>query len=84
MAEEEISGISVGEFETIPQLLASSESLQIAFAFLVVGLVVIGIIYYKFSHWVQSKKFNYSRPHSSRFFRKAVLPFFCNSFSIIH
>ena len=76
MAEEEISGISVGEFETIPQLLASSESLQIAFAFLVVGLVVIGIIYYKFSHWVLSKKFNYSRPHSSRFLRKAVLPFF--------
>jgi len=76
MAEEEVSGISVGEFETIPQLLASSESLQIAFVLLIVGLVVIGIVYRKFSHWILSQKFNYSRPHFSRFVRKAVLPFF--------
>ena len=76
MAEEEISGISVGEFETIPQLLASSESLQIAFVLLIIGLVVIGIVYRKFSHWVFSQKFNYTRPHTSRFVRKAILPFF--------
>ena len=31
MAEEEIADISVGEFETVSQLLASSESLQVAF-----------------------------------------------------
>ena len=31
MAEEELSQISVGEFETVTQLLASSESLQLAF-----------------------------------------------------
>ncbi len=76
MAEEAITEISVGEFETIPQLLASSESLQLAFVFLIVGLVVIGIIYRKFSNWILSQKFNYSRPHASRFVRKAVLPFF--------
>jgi len=76
MAEEEITAISVGEFETIPQLLASSESLQLAFVLLIIGLVVIGIIYRKFSHWVSSQKFNYTRPHASRFVRKAVLPFF--------
>jgi len=76
MAEEEITGISVGEFETIPQLLASSESLQLAFVLLIIGLVVIGIIYRKFSHWISSQKFNYTRPHFSRFVRKAVLPFF--------
>jgi len=76
MAEHEVTGISVGEFETIPQLLASSESLQLAFVFLIIGLVVIGIIYRKFSHWVSSQKFNYTRPHRSRFVRKAVLPFF--------
>jgi small-conductance mechanosensitive channel len=76
MAEDEITEISVGEFDTIPQLLASSESLQMAFVFLIVGLVVIGIIYHKFSHWIRSQKFNYSRPHISRFVRKAVLPFF--------
>ena len=34
MAEEEVSQISLGEFETIPQLLASSESLQLAFIIL--------------------------------------------------
>jgi len=76
MAEEGTVGISVGEFETIPQLLASSESLQLAFVFLILGLLVIGIIYLKFSHWVLSQKFNYTRPHISRFVRKAVLPFF--------
>jgi len=84
MAEEEVTGISAGEFETIPQLLASSESLQLAFVGLIIGLVIIGIIYHKFSHWVFSQKFNYTRPHFSRFVRKAVLPFFCNSFGVIH
>jgi potassium efflux system protein len=76
MAEESISQVSVGEFETIPQLLASSESLQLAFVFLIIGLVVIGIIYRKFSHWISFQKFNYTLPHISRFVRKAVLPFF--------
>ena len=76
MAEEEVTEISVGEFETIPQLLASSESLQIAFVLLIIGLVVIGIVYRKFSHWVFSQKFNYTRPDFSRFVRKAILPFF--------
>ena len=76
MAEEEVTGISVGEFETIPQLLASSESLQIAFVLLIIGLVIIGIVYRKFSHWILSQKFNYTRPDASRFVRKAVLPFF--------
>ena len=65
--EEEVTGISVGEFETIPQLLASSESVQLAFVILVIGLIVIGIVYHKFSHWVRSQKFNYKRPHISRF-----------------
>ena len=34
MAEEDISQISVGEFETVAELLASSESLQFAFIIL--------------------------------------------------
>jgi len=74
MVEEELSNIPIGQFETVSQLIASSESLQIAFAILIVGLIIIGVIYHKFSHWVSSKKFNYSRPHVSRFTRKAVLP----------
>ena len=76
MAEETISQISGGEFATIPDLIASSESLQLAFVFLVTGLLVIGLIYRTFSHWSSSQKFNYTRPHISRFVRKAVLPFF--------
>jgi len=76
MAEEGVTEISVGEFETIPQLLASSESLQLAFLLLIIGLAVIGIVYHRFSHWIFSQKFNYTRPHFSRFVRKAVLPFF--------
>jgi len=76
VAEEELSNIPIGEFETVSQLIASSESLQIAFTILIVGLIIIGVIYHKFSHWVLSQKFNYTRPHISRFVRKAVLPFF--------
>ncbi|KKL93460.1 hypothetical protein LCGC14_1874460 [marine sediment metagenome] len=76
MAEEEVGNISVGEFESIPQLLASSEAVQIAFAVLIIGLIIIGIVYHKFSHWVLSQKFNYSRPDVSRFARKAILPLF--------
>ena len=73
---EEPDNTPIGEFETVSQLIASSESLQIAFAILIVGLIMIGVIYYKFSHWILSQKFNYTRPHISRFVRKAVLPFF--------
>ena len=73
---EELPEVSVGEFETVSSLLASNESLQIAFAILVIGLIIIIAIYRKFSQWVQKQKFNYTRPHLSRFARKAVLPFF--------
>jgi len=76
MAEEELSSTPIGEFESVSQLVASSESLQIAFAILIVGLIMIGVIYRKFSHWISSQKLNYSRPHVSRFAREAVLPFF--------
>ena len=76
VAEEELSQISVGEFETVSQLLASSESLQLAFAVMIVGIVGIAIGYRKFSSWVGSQKFYYQRPHFSRFVRRAVLPVF--------
>ena len=76
MAEEELSQISVGEFETVSQLLASSESLQIAFLIMIAGIVGIVFGYRKFSFWVGSQKFYYKRPHFSRFLRRAVLPFF--------
>ena len=75
MAEDEFSQISVGEFETVSQLIASSESLQIAFFIMIVGIVGIVIGYRKFSSWVGSQKFYYKRPHFSRFLRRAVLPF---------
>ena len=76
LAEEELSQISVGEFETVSQLLASSESLQLAFFMMVIGIIGIVIGYKKFSFWVGSQKFYYKRPHFARFLRRAVLPFF--------
>lgn len=76
MAEEELSQISVGEFETVSQLLASSEALQMAFLIMIVGIIGIAIGYRKFSSWVGSRKIYYTRPHLSRFVRRAVLPFF--------
>ena len=63
MAEEELSQISAGEFDTVAQLLASSESLQIAFFIMIAGMIGIAIGYRKFSSWVGSKKFYYQKPH---------------------
>jgi len=76
MGEAEVSSMSVGEFGTVTELLASNESLQIGFAIMIIGMIVIAVIYDRFSHWVRKKKINYTRPHVSRFIRKAILPFF--------
>ena len=76
MSEHELPEISIGQFETVSQLLASSESLQIAFLTMILGIIAIVAAYSKFSGWVASRKIYYTRPHLSRFIRKAVLPFF--------
>ena len=76
MAEEDLSQISVGEFENVSQLLVSSESLQFAFILMVVGIIAIVLGYGKFSNWTKSQKIYYTRPHLSRFIRRAILPFF--------
>ncbi len=79
MAEEGVLGTvteQVGEFSNVYNLIASSESLQIALAVLFFGLIGIVVGYKKFSQWTRSQKFNYDRPHLSRFIRVAVLPFF--------
>ena len=76
MAEDDLTQISAGEFETVSQLLGSSESLQIAFSVMIVGVIGIAIGYRKFSSWVGSQKFYYQKPHFSRFLRRAILPFF--------
>jgi len=79
MAEDEIIGAvaeQTGEFQNIFQLIASSEALQIAFTVLIIGIVGIVLVYRFFSNWVKTQKFNYVRPHLSRFVRVGVLPFF--------
>ena len=43
MVEEELSQISAGEFEAVSQLLASSESLQLSFIIMIIG--IIGIVF---------------------------------------
>ena len=73
---EEFSEFSAGQFETVSQLIASSVSLQMALAVLVVGLIIIVTVYRKFSSWIQTQKFSYTRPHISRFVRTAMLAFF--------
>ncbi|HJJ22088.1 MAG TPA: mechanosensitive ion channel [Nitrosopumilus sp.] len=65
---------TIGQFGTLVELLSSSISLQIAFAILVVGLIVIGTIYSKFTQWTRTKKFSYSRPILAEIVRRAVLP----------
>jgi len=72
---DEISEISVGQFDTVSQLIASSLSLQLAVIGLIIGIFVISIVYRKFSRWVKSQKFNNTKPHVARFTRKIILPF---------
>ena len=67
---------NAGHFDTLSQLLTSSESLQAAMVLLVVGIVAIVLAYRKFSGWIRGKKFYYHRPHLSKFVRVAVLPVF--------
>ena len=79
MAEDEIIGAVAGqasEFQSVTELIASSEALQIAFTILVIGIIGITLVYRVFSKWVLSQKFSYVRPHLSRFVRVGVLPFF--------
>ena len=57
MSEGDISQISVGEFETVSQLLASSESLQLAFIIMIVGIILIAAAYRTFSSMIKSKKY---------------------------
>ncbi|QLH05457.1 mechanosensitive ion channel protein MscS [Nitrosopumilus oxyclinae] len=79
MAEDEIIGAVAGqasEFQSVTELIASSEALQIAFTVLVIGIIGITLVYRVFSKWVLSQKFSYVRPHLSRFVRVGVLPFF--------
>ena len=76
MVEEELAQISVGEFENLWNLLLTSQSLQVVFVVMTVGLIGIATAYKKFSAWVTAHKFYYHRPHVSRFLRKAALPFF--------
>ena len=72
---EEISEISVGQFDTVSQLIASSVSLQLAVIGLIIGIIVISVVYRKFSFWIKTQKFNHTRPHVARFARKIILPF---------
>ncbi len=73
---EELAQVPIGEFEAASHLLTTSESLQISFIIMILGVAGIAIGYRKFSFWVMSRRFYYQRPHISRFVRRAVLPFF--------
>ena len=72
---DEVTEISVGQFDTVSQLIMSSLSLQLAFAGLIVGIIIIALVYRKFSWWVKTQKFNHTKPHIARFARKIILPF---------
>lgn len=71
-----VDPISSGQIQNLPSLILSNSDLQIQLFILIVGLVTIFSIYYKFANWIRRLNFSYTRPHLSRFIQKAVLPFF--------
>lgn len=70
MAEE------ILEFNSVSDLLLSDTSLQLAFLILMVGIITIILVYRKFSNWILTRKFSYTRSHLSNFVRSALLPIF--------
>lgn len=76
IAEGQVVEASSGQLGTLIELLSSSLTLQIAFVFLVIGLIVIGTLYTKFRQWTRTKKFSYSNPILAEIIRRAVLPIF--------
>ena len=70
------NGIPIGQFENLADLLVTSSEMQVAIATLVVGLVGLFAFYTKFSHWIDTKKLSYMRPHLSKFIKTALLPVF--------
>src|SRR5574340_1580890 len=69
-----VEPVSSGQIQNLPSLILSNSDLQIQLIILIVGLVTIFSIYFKFENWIHRLKFSYTRPHLSRFIRKAVLP----------
>ena len=72
----EITEITGGQIENVFNLLSSSISLQIAVVLLIAGMIIIATIYKKFSFWIRSKRFNYTKPHLADFLRIVLLPCF--------
>jgi small-conductance mechanosensitive channel len=66
----------IGEFNSVSDLLLSDGSLQFAFLVLLVGIITIILAYRKFSNWILTRKFSYTRSHLSNFVRSALLPIF--------
>ncbi|RNJ78085.1 MAG: mechanosensitive ion channel protein MscS [Nitrosopumilus sp. H8] len=79
MSKHEIIGAvaeQAGEFYNVSELIASSPALQTAFTVLVIGIFAIVAAHRFFSNMIKVRKFNYVRPHLSRFARVGILPFF--------
>src|SRR5574338_1442665 len=67
---------SSGQIQNLSSLILSNNDLQVQLIILIVGLITIFSIYFRFANWIRRLRFSYTRPHLSRFIRKAALPFF--------
>ena len=76
MAEEAITNISTGEFQTLSEIIFSSLSIQVSLIVLVLGIISIILIHKKFSRWVNSKQISYVHPELAEFARKVMLSVF--------
>ena len=76
MAEESITSLSTGEFQTLSEIVSSSLSIQISLIVLVLGIISIVLIHRKFARWVNSKEISYIHPELAEFTRKVMLPVF--------
>ena len=76
MAEEAITNISTGEFQTLSEIVFSSFSIQVSLLVLVLGIISIILIHKKFAGWVNSKEISHIHPELAEFARKVMLPVF--------
>lgn len=71
-----VESLSTEQIQNLPSMILANSNPQAQLVILVVDLVIIFSIYFKFANWIRKLKFSYIRPHLSHFIQKAVLPVF--------
>ena len=74
MAEEHLTNTVETQFYPILEVLASDIIFQIALILIASGMILITLIHYKFSKWIDSKEITYTNTHYSHIIKATLFP----------